>query len=185
MEVTGESPVILLANKADLMDKALFGEKEMGEVSKKLNAPFLLTSAKDGRNVGEAFEQSKMINKIDRWGYVRSDHCRGDGTYSVRGGIVDVFPKQFAHPVRIEFFNNTVESIRLFDVDTQLSVSSRKRINIQKPIRFIASDAGKNIGDLIMKSGHLLYITLGREVESGEYDFASVSDQHLNLPTRA
>jgi hypothetical protein len=38
------------------MDKALFGEKEMSEVSKKLNAPFMMTSAKDGRNVGEAFQ---------------------------------------------------------------------------------------------------------------------------------
>jgi hypothetical protein len=38
------------------MDKALFGEKEMSEVSKKLNASFMMTSAKDGRNVGEAFQ---------------------------------------------------------------------------------------------------------------------------------
>ena len=52
MQVTGEIPVVLLANKCDLMDKALFGEKEMSEVSKKLNAPFMMTSAKDGRNVG-------------------------------------------------------------------------------------------------------------------------------------
>ena len=56
MQVTGEIPVVLLANKCDLMDKALFGEKEMSEVSKKLNAPFMMTSAKDGRNVGEAFQ---------------------------------------------------------------------------------------------------------------------------------
>ena len=56
MQVTGEIPVVLLANKCDLMDKALFGEKEMSEVSKKLNASFMMTSAKDGRNVGEAFQ---------------------------------------------------------------------------------------------------------------------------------
>ena len=63
MQVTGEIPVVLLANKCDLMDKALFGEKEMSEVSKKLNAPFMMTSAKDGRNVGEAFQNisEKMV----------------------------------------------------------------------------------------------------------------------------
>ena len=55
MQVTGEIPVVLLANKCDLMDKALFAEKEMSEVSKKLNADFMMTSAKDGRNVAEAF----------------------------------------------------------------------------------------------------------------------------------
>ena len=51
--------------QSGMFDKGrkLFGEKEMGEVSKKLNAEFLLTSAKDGRNVGEAFQSiaEKMV----------------------------------------------------------------------------------------------------------------------------
>ena len=66
MQVTGEIPVVLLANKADLADQALFGEKEMQEVSSHLGAPFLLTSAKDGRNVNEAFQQisQKLIENM-------------------------------------------------------------------------------------------------------------------------
>ena len=66
MQVTGEIPVVLLANKCDLMDQALFGDKEMQEVSNKLNAPFLLTSAKDGRNVNAAFQSiaSQMVEGI-------------------------------------------------------------------------------------------------------------------------
>jgi len=66
MQVTGEIPVVLLANKCDLMDQALFGDKEMQEVSNKLNAPFLLTSAKDGRNVNDAFQSiaSQMVEGI-------------------------------------------------------------------------------------------------------------------------
>jgi hypothetical protein len=48
------------------MDQALFGDKEMQEVSNKLNAPFLLTSAKDGRNVNDAFQSiaSQMVEGI-------------------------------------------------------------------------------------------------------------------------
>ena len=53
--------VVMITNnqqQSGLFDqnRKLFGEKEMSEVSKKLNAPFMMTSAKDGRNVGEAFQ---------------------------------------------------------------------------------------------------------------------------------
>ena len=55
-EKSRQLPLVLLANKCDLMDQALFGEKEMQEVSNQLKSPFLITSAKDGRNVNDAFQ---------------------------------------------------------------------------------------------------------------------------------
>lgn len=62
MQITGDVPVILMANKSDLMDRALFGQAEMKEVANTTQAPFLLTSAKTGQNVNEAFNLlSKMI----------------------------------------------------------------------------------------------------------------------------
>ena len=60
-QVTGELPLVLLANKCDLMDQALFGEKEMQEVSNQLKSPFLITSAKDGRNVNDAFQNISSL----------------------------------------------------------------------------------------------------------------------------
>ena len=44
------------------------------------------------------------------------------GEYSLRGGILDVFPAESAKPVRIEFFGDQIESIRRFDVESQRSV---------------------------------------------------------------
>ena len=44
------------------------------------------------------------------------------GEYSIRGGILDVFPAENARPLRIEFFGDEIESIRRFDVETQRSV---------------------------------------------------------------
>src|SRR5207248_3057940 len=44
------------------------------------------------------------------------------GEYSIRGGIVDVFPPEASHPVRIELFGDEIESIRRFEVESQRSV---------------------------------------------------------------
>ncbi len=53
--------------------------------------------------------------------FERVDQVTGRGEWSLRGGILDVFPLQSAWPLRIEFFGDEVESIRAFDIDSQLS----------------------------------------------------------------
>ena len=60
----------------------------------------------------------------------RVDFVSEPGEFSVRGGIIDVFSFSNDHPYRIEFFDNAVESIRTFDVATQLSVKKVTRIAI-------------------------------------------------------
>jgi transcription-repair coupling factor (superfamily II helicase) len=62
--------------------------------------------------------------------FKRVDFVSEPGEFSVRGGIVDVF--SFAHdePYRIEFFGDEVDSIRTFDVETQLSIEHVKKVNI-------------------------------------------------------
>ena len=64
---------------------------------------------------GEA-DQKEITTTLSGWGYVSAEHCVGTGTYAVRGGILDVFPPYLNHPIRIEFYDKNVESIRLFDV---------------------------------------------------------------------
>jgi len=54
-------------------------------------------------------------------GYRREDAAEGRGRYSLRGGILDIFPIQSDRPVRLEFFGDTVESIRYYDPSTLLS----------------------------------------------------------------
>ena len=55
-------------------------------------------------------------------GYERREPVEMVGEYSIRGGILDVFPAENARPLRIEFFGDEIESIRRFEVDTQRSV---------------------------------------------------------------
>lgn len=62
--------------------------------------------------------------------FKRVDFVTEPGEFSVRGGIVDVFSFSNDEPYRIEFFGDEVDSIRTFDVETQLSIEQIKKINI-------------------------------------------------------
>lgn len=62
--------------------------------------------------------------------FKRVDFVTEPGEFSVRGGIVDVFSFSHDEPYRIEFFGDEVDSIRTFDVETQLSTEQIKKINI-------------------------------------------------------
>jgi transcription-repair coupling factor (superfamily II helicase) len=64
----------------------------------------------------------ELVARLASGGYVREEPLFGPGQFSVRGGIVDVWSPDADTPVRIEFFGDTVESIRSFDAETQLSV---------------------------------------------------------------
>ncbi|WP_405294685.1 transcription-repair coupling factor [Algibacter sp. Ld11] len=62
--------------------------------------------------------------------FKRVDFVTEPGEFSVRGGIVDVFSFSNDEPYRIEFFGDEVDSIRTFDVETQLSIDQIKKINV-------------------------------------------------------
>ena len=73
--------------------------------------------------VGRFFPPDHLTRTLDQVGYVREDPVGAVGEYSVRGGIVDVFPPSNSAPVRIEFFGDEIESIREFDPKSQRSVA--------------------------------------------------------------
>ena len=69
----------------------------------------------------EDFAPEALVEKLISAGYVREEPINNIGQFSIRGGIVDVWSPEADSPVRIEFFGDTVDSIREFDADTQLS----------------------------------------------------------------
>lgn len=72
-----------------------------------------------------------FINEVlFEYRFKRVDFVTEPGEFSVRGGIVDVFSFSHDEPYRIEFFGNEVDSIRTFDVETQLSTEQIKKISI-------------------------------------------------------
>ena len=73
----------------------------------------------------------EFINEVlFEYEFKRVDFITEPGEFSVRGGIIDVFSFSNDNPYRIEFFGNEVDSIRTFDVETQLSIERQKKIAI-------------------------------------------------------
>ena len=63
-------------------------------------------------------------------GYENSYLIEKKGQYSRRGDILDIFPPDLEHPVRLEFFGDELESIRVFDIDSQISVEKMEEIKV-------------------------------------------------------
>lgn len=72
---------------------------------------------------GAVFDIDDLAQKFILMGYLRADSVEGVGQFSMRGGILDIFSPGELYPVRIEFFDNEVDTVRSFDPSTQISVS--------------------------------------------------------------
>ncbi len=81
-------------------------------------------------SIGDQISIDFINEVLFEYHFKRVDFVSEPGEFSVRGGIVDVFSFSNDNPYRIEFFGNEVDSIRSFDVATQLSIETQKKINI-------------------------------------------------------
>ena len=80
--------------------------------------------------VGDLIERDELVNKLYLLGYNREVIVSSTGEFGVRGYIIDIFGLGDEHPIRIEFFDDEVESIRYFNEDTQKSIKDIKNIKI-------------------------------------------------------
>ncbi|MGG7035909.1 MAG: CarD family transcriptional regulator, partial [Flavobacterium sp.] len=81
-------------------------------------------------SVGENISIDFVNEVLFEYEFKRVDFITEPGEFSVRGGILDVFSFSNDNPYRIEFFGNEVDSIRTFDIETQLSVEKQNKITI-------------------------------------------------------
>ena len=81
-------------------------------------------------SVGDKISIDFINEVLFEYEFKRVDFITEPGEFSVRGGIVDVFSFSNDNPYRIEFFGNEVDSIRSFDVETQLSIEKQNKITI-------------------------------------------------------
>lgn len=79
---------------------------------------------------GGVYSLENLLVRLEALGYVREEIVEGKGQYSVRGGIVDVYPPAAENPYRIEFFGEEIDSIREFDPIMQTSIQKREIIRI-------------------------------------------------------
>ena len=79
---------------------------------------------------GETMDMDHMVAILEEFGFTKVDFVYEPGQYSRRGGIVDVFSYAENKPYRIDFFGDEVESVRRFDIASQLSTEKLDRIEI-------------------------------------------------------
>jgi len=71
---------------------------------------------------GEDVEQEGLVRRLVDLGYENVSLVQAIGDFSVRGGIVDIFPSGYEAPLRLDFFGDTIESLRTFDPISQRSI---------------------------------------------------------------
>lgn len=85
--------------------------------------------------VDDIIELDELSKKLSLAGYKRVSVVEQVLSYAKRGGIIDVYSIQYPNPCRIEFFDNIIESIRFFDVETQQTIETVNDLHL-----FVASD---------------------------------------------
>ncbi|GAK37006.1 transcription-repair coupling factor [Bacteroides graminisolvens] len=81
-------------------------------------------------HTGERVDTSFITDVLHSYGFEYVDYVYEPGQYAVRGSIIDVFSFSSEFPYRIDFFGDEVESIRTFEVESQLSIEKKKNIVI-------------------------------------------------------
>jgi len=90
--------------------------------------------------VGQSMDMQDLARKLVDLGYQRVGKVEGFGQFSMRGGIIDVFTLMYNFPLRLEFFDDEIDSIREFDIYSQKSIDKFKTVTITPSRDFIYPD---------------------------------------------
>lgn len=80
--------------------------------------------------VGKESPMEEFVARLVQLGYERVSQVEGIGEFSIRGGIIDLYPPDFEHPVRIEWFDDEIDSIRIFHLESQRSIEEVQHVHI-------------------------------------------------------
>ena len=87
--------------------------------------------------VGEDYDIKKLEQDLYNIGYKSETFVNKTGEYAPRGFVLDIFPLGSQNPIRIEFWGDTIDSIKTFDVDSQLTRENIENIEILPNTEFI------------------------------------------------
>jgi transcription-repair coupling factor (superfamily II helicase) len=92
---------------------------------------------------GETLDVERLRSQLSLAGYQHVTQVVSPGEYTIRGGLIDLYPMGSALPYRIDLFDNDIESIRTFDVDTQRTVYPMPKVRLLPAREFPIDDAGR------------------------------------------
>ncbi|MQG21507.1 MAG: transcription-repair coupling factor [SAR202 cluster bacterium] len=110
--------------------------------------PLSFRNSMHGMSIGQMASMDAVIGKWIQMGYQSVPATEVPGTFSRRGGLLDIFPSNSDLPRRIEFFGNRVEDIRVFDPETQRSLNSVSSLEIAPARELIIDGTEDPLGSL-------------------------------------
>ncbi len=134
---SGKKPKVIVAGFSALAEKVLKKE-DFKAISHRIK-------------VGESLDFDFTEELLHQFGFTLTDFVSEPGEFSVRGGIVDVFSYSNEEPYRITFFGNEIESIKTFNIETQLSNGKVNEFQLVSNMNFAASGSKVSFFDLLPK----------------------------------
>lgn len=129
----------LLALKALQQEKPIIVVTTLAGVLKKLVSPDIFEDNKLTFNFKQTYQFESLKEKFIMMGYQENKMVDKPGDFAIRGSIIDVYPFFVENPIRIDFFDTDVDSIREFDVVTQKSLDNLDECVIYPVSEFILS----------------------------------------------
>ena len=125
----------IVYQRITVLEQLFSGEKFMVVTSVDALAKKLLPVSKMAKcffdiGIGDVFDIEELTDRLVNLGYERVYQVESRGQFALRGGILDILSVTAEEPVRIEFFDDEVDTIRTFDLDSQLSTEQIERIKI-------------------------------------------------------
>ncbi|MFJ2986543.1 transcription-repair coupling factor [Collimonas sp. NPDC087041] len=93
---------------------------------------------------GETLDEARLKSQLTLAGYSHVNQVMSPGEYSVRGGLIDIFPMGSVLPYRLDLFGDTIETIRTFDADTQRSLYPVKEVRLLPGREFPMDEAARS-----------------------------------------
>ena len=104
----------------------------------------------------EEINRKKLVNKLENIGYTRSDIVNSTGEYAIRGLVIDIFPIYENNPIRLIMDDNTVELIKYYDAENQISNKEIETIEIN-PVKEVKTTKNSSLLNYVVDK-NILYI---------------------------
>lgn len=129
--------------------------------------------------VGDSVDMEKLLRHLVELGYEKNYQAQTRGEFSVRGGIIDIFPLTEENPFRIELWGDEVDSIRSFDPESQRSIENMEEIHIYPACELVLTEEERKAGiERILKEAEKVSAKLRKEMRTEEaYRIKSAAEQ--------
>ena len=162
-EFTAKKTVVLPAKEETLISTRAFSKdglyQRISAIKNVKNADVIITTAealmqtfpKSVKSItvmrGQTLSRDELIAFLTETGYERADSVEVKGAFSVRGDVLDVFLIDKSEPIRIDFFDDVVENIKTFDIETRKSTGGIKSVEILQAKEYVFN--GEEIKSLL------------------------------------